>query len=191
MGRNAPFFCHKVKFRPFGGAEFSRSDKDKRGQPQGASNREIAFITIKGIEQGAYFLGIGDGGPVLDLSGTQSSAQVRRDIVSGSACGDGIAKNLPDKLYKPPGSFRQTFLLQGPDHGKNVLWFQLADGDLAEGREKIGVEPKQDMAPVFRRKMAGLVFIPFQGDIPEGIGLFRQSCGPKVLFMYSIYTLEV
>jgi hypothetical protein len=98
------------------------------------------------------------------------------------ARGDGIAKNLPDKLHKPPGSFRQSFLFQRSDHGKDVLRFQFAEGDLAEGREKIGVEPEQNMPPVLRRKMTCLVFIPFQSDIPEGIGFFRQSRGAKVLF---------
>jgi hypothetical protein len=78
----------------------------------------------------------------------------------------------------------------GAGYGQEVLRFQFAHGNVAQGREKIGVQTEQDLLTVSGRKLSGLVFVPFQGNIFEGIGLLRDPAGNDGFFMRSgVYAL--
>ena len=118
--RNIPFCLIQIEFTPFCLSQLARTKKEEWRQFQGAQCNESALVAVNGSKECANPDRIGDRCIMLLLNGEKCAAQVWRRVAVRSACGYGVAEDLPAVLLCTVGGIEGASVFKMSQAGEEV-----------------------------------------------------------------------
>lgn len=111
----------QIEVRPLGKAQFPRTHKNVRQQPECCEGVRMAVECFNGPQKLSCGSRRGDGGTVDRLRRDQRASQVAGHVALGTRCCDGVAEDLRACAPKSLGRLIATFALHFSQHQQQVL----------------------------------------------------------------------